>query len=266
MSKIIGQFLGSLDNLNTARAYGADLSEFSKYLSQSGQDILASPDIETYFEVPSIRALSASRRRRILSALKAFYKWCVSLDLVDRDPAKNVQHAYFRGSDREIGRRVRPLTKRDVDILLEFLGKKKGPEQVRNLTLISFFLSVPLRRSTASKMDFEHLSLDDTLPFLRVADSRGGLSILYSLPERVVHQLQIHCEHYGIASGPLWRSFSRRNPGGRLTPTSIYRIVRGTAVAAGLPEIGTHTLRHTGCTLAIEAGASIQAGTTACTS
>jgi integrase len=27
---------------------------------------------------------------------------------------------------------------------------------------------------------------------------------------------------------------------------------------AGLPEIGAHTLRHTGCTLAIESGASIQ--------
>jgi integrase len=70
--------------------------------------------------------------------------------------------------------------------------------------------------------------------------------------------LNNHLSHYGIATGPLWRSHSRRNPGGRLTPTSIYRIVRETALKAGLPDIGAHTLRHTGCTLAIDNGASLQ--------
>ncbi|MFV1980699.1 MAG: tyrosine-type recombinase/integrase, partial [Rhodothermia bacterium] len=65
---------------------------------------------------------------------------------------------------------------------------------------------------------------------------------------------------YGISSGPLWRSLSRNDSRGRrLTPGSVYRIVKRTAEHAALAEeIGAHTLRHTGCTLAIESGATIQ--------
>jgi integrase len=35
-------------------------------------------------------------------------------------------------------------------------------------------------------------------------------------------------------------------------------MVKRTAERAGLPDIGAHVLRHTGCTLAIDSGATIQ--------
>ena len=65
---------------------------------------------------------------------------------------------------------------------------------------------------------------------------------------------------YGYSTGPLWRSFSRNQSGGRrLSGSSIYSIVNKHALRAGLSQkVGAHTLRHTGCTLAIEGGASLQ--------
>ncbi len=64
---------------------------------------------------------------------------------------------------------------------------------------------------------------------------------------------------WDFTRGPLFRSLSRRAFGHRLTPNGIYRIVRGLAHRAELQKaIGAHTLRHTGCTLAIEGGATLQ--------
>jgi len=73
-----------------------------------------------------------------------------------------------------------------------------------------------------------------------------------------VDEIENHLRHYDIPRGPVWRSLSNFNKNGRLSSDSVYKIVRRTAQVAGLPEIGAHTLRHTGCTLAIEAGASLQ--------
>jgi integrase len=71
----------------------------------------------------------------------------------------------------------------------------------------------------------------------------------------------------------VWRSFSNRNRGGQITPQAIYMIVKRTAARAFCSEldwatdedeiwerldgIGAHALRHTGCTIAIGAGAKI---------
>ena len=107
-------------------------------------------------------------------------------------------------------------------------------------------------------MDVEHIRPLGKYWIIDLPYTKGGADQYVKIPDHVVDVIEAHKEHYGIATGPLWRSLSKRNTGGRLTPTSIYRIVRATAVAAGLPDIGAHTLRHTGCTLAIEAGATLQ--------
>jgi len=80
------------------------------------------------------------------------------------------------------------------------------------------------------------------------------------MPDHVECIVRQMADHYGISGGPLWRSMSRNSSRGkRLSPGSVYRIVKNTAVRAALSdEIGAHTLRHTGCTLAIESGATIQ--------
>ncbi|MEL7170872.1 MAG: tyrosine-type recombinase/integrase, partial [Bacteroidota bacterium] len=64
---------------------------------------------------------------------------------------------------------------------------------------------------------------------------------------------------YMIEGGPLWRSFSNNSYGKALSDRSIYSIVKKYAARSGLAAtVGAHTLRHTGCTLAIEQGASLQ--------
>ncbi|TDI70023.1 MAG: integrase [Bacteroidetes bacterium] len=93
---------------------------------------------------------------------------------------------------------------------------------------------------------------------LDLPKTKGGADQYVKMPAHLVEEIEHHLSHYDISSGPVWRSVSNRNRHGRLSMESVYQIVKRTAITAGLPEIGAHTLRHTGCTLAIEAGASLQ--------
>ncbi len=135
-----------------------------------------------------------------------------------------------------------------------------GEAALRDGALINVLLHCTLRRSEAAGMDVEHVRSLGPYWVLHLPRTKGGANEYVKIPSHVVEQLNEMREHYRIESGPLWRSLSRNSSRGRrLSPAAIYEIVRRTARRAGLDaSIGAHTLRHTGCTLAIEAGASLQ--------
>lgn len=108
-------------------------------------------------------------------------------------------------------------------------------------------------------MNFEHVRPLGRYWVLDIPESKGGADQYVKIPDHIVEEIDEVRREYGYSKGAVWRSLSNNSRGKRLTPESIYRIVRGSAVRAGLEvEIGAHTLRHTGCTLAIDAGASLQ--------
>ena len=95
---------------------------------------------------------------------------------------------------------------------------------------------------------------------LRLHRAKGGANQIVKIPPRAASALFNFIESQGYNSGPVWRSMSSNASGGkRLSGSSIYKIVRKLGERAGIQErVGAHTLRHTGCTLAIEGGASLQ--------
>ena len=62
------------------------------------------------------------------------------------------------------------------------------------------------------------------------------------------------------SDSPLFSSVSRRNFGGRLTTNSISRIIKGYMRLAGYnsKRLTAHSLRHSACTIALQAGASLR--------
>ena len=108
-------------------------------------------------------------------------------------------------------------------------------------------------------MDADHVRPLGHYWILDLPLAKGGADQYVKIPAHVVEEIEDMKTVYGIKNGPLWRSLSNNGRGKRLSPAAIYEIVKRTALRAGLPDdIGAHTLRHTGCTLAIEAGASLK--------
>ncbi len=108
-------------------------------------------------------------------------------------------------------------------------------------------------------MNVEHLQRAGRYWVLNLPRAKGGANQTVKIPEFVVELIDGVMQSQKFSSGAVWRSLSRNSMGRRLSGSSVYGIVTKHAKAAGIYDrVGAHTLRHTGCTLAIEAGASIQ--------
>ncbi len=194
--------------------------------------------------------------KRRIAALRGFFEWLSALELIERNPTERQLLRRVRGAsgrDRKVVVLSGDQARRLVDVVDDF-----GESAVRDRALLMTLLYCVLRRSEAAAMDVDHVRPLGRYWIIDLPDTKGGADQYVKIPEHVVAEIQRMREHYGITDGPLWRSLSNNSYMKRLSDRSIYSIVERAAAAAGLHEdIGAHTLRHTGCTLAIERGASV---------
>jgi len=253
--RLIQTYLLKFDRPATRRAYESDLRHFfgKDDVSLKEAQTVSFVAINKYIAALETDGAKAATIRRRVAAIRGFYDWLHALGVMENNPAHRQLIRKIK-SVRTKDRALIVLTSSQANKLLE----AAAAESVRNHAMMLTMLHCVLRRSEVASMDVDHIRPLGKYWILDLPYTKGGADQYVKIPAHVVEAIENHKETYGIASGPLWRSISTRNLGGRLTPTSIYRIVRATAFAANLPEIGAHTLRHTGCTLAIEAGASIQ--------
>lgn len=256
---LVPAYLHRFDRPQTRRAYKNDLVQFF------GTDIVP-PDLaravsflhvnEHIAQLEDAGAKATTIKRRI-AAVRGFFDWLEALQIIDRNPAH-----------KQLIRRVRSVARRDQSIVfltaeqanaLVAAADDAGSAAVRNRALLRTLIHCVLRRSEAAAMDFEHVRLVGRHWVLELPNTKGGSDQYVKIPEHVVEDIELVKDTYGYDAGPVWRSLSRNSSRGkRLSPSGIYEIVRTTAQIAALPDIGAHTLRHTGCTLAIESGASLQ--------
>ncbi|MDP3939611.1 MAG: tyrosine-type recombinase/integrase [Deltaproteobacteria bacterium] len=106
-----------------------------------------------------------------------------------------------------------------------------------------------LRRSETVALDRADLDLDAaTLAVL--GKGRTG-KVPLTLPEPTRDALRAWLEARGDDRGPLFVDLARDRRGGRLSSTSVYRMVRALGTAVGL-TVRPHGLRHTAITAALD--------------
>jgi site-specific recombinase XerD len=256
--QLIDVYLQRFDRPETKRSYRSDLVDFFGTDQVDIVTVTAVNFVHINQYIASLEALgrkSTTIRRRI-AALRGFFDWLHALGVIEKNPAQKqlVRRVKMAGAaDRPI---FYLTAKQASDIIAA--TEAAGEAAVRNRALIITMLHCVLRRSEAAAMDVEHVRPIGHYWVLDLPTTKGGSDQYVKVPSHVVEEIDRHRQHYHIDSGPLWRSLAYRNKDGRLSTRSIYNIVSRTAMAAGLTEVGAHTLRHTGCTLAIEAGASLQ--------
>ncbi len=259
-SDLLPVYLLRFDRQQTRRAYQSDLLHLfgSEFITLRMARRLTFVNVNAYLQQLQLDGLRSSTIRRKISAIRGFYSWLVALNLIESNPA-----------DRQLIRRVdrnqksqntmTVLTSAQAAALLDGT-KHNGRAALRDRALLSVLLHCTLRRAEASGMDAKHIRPLGPYWVLDLPRTKGGADEYVKIPAHIVELIDSMKQHYGFDSGPLWRSMSRNaSRDRRLSPSAVYEVVRRTARRAGLSwDIGAHTLRHTGCTLAIEAGASLQ--------
>lgn len=258
-SDLVPLYLLRFDRENTRRAYRRDIETFfgTPTVTLELASAVTFGDVNEALGRLQSAGKSPATQRRFIASLRGFFSWLTALGFLDLNPA-----------DRHLVRRV-PKTS-DADGLITVLTRSQAakmlasidldrPSGPRDHALLSTLLHCVLRRSEAAAMNVEDVGQSGPYAVLTIRRAKGGANQTIKIPDALDQTLRTFVRTQGYTSGPIWRSMSNNSKGKRIGGRHVYRIVSRAARHAGIDaKVGAHTLRHTGCTLAIEGGASLQ--------
>lgn len=242
---------------NSIEAYLHDVQKLSQFISM--KDEKASPlklnrkDLQAFLQYISELGMSAYSQARILSGIKAFYKYLVYEELVDQNPASQLEGP-------KLGRKLPDtLSYEEIVQLLEAIDLST-PEGGRNRAMLEVLYSSGLRVSELIDLKRENIYFD--IGFVRVV-GKGNKERLVPIGRDAMKFFKIYLEeirvHIKIKKGSEHFVFLSRR-GGKLTRISVFLLIKDLAAKIGLKKnISPHTFRHSFATHLIEGGADLRA-------
>jgi integrase/recombinase XerD len=242
---------------NTIEAYRQDLTRLTQFLQYNGY--LSGPESITHevltefiYWVAEV-GLSARSQARILSGIKAFYKYLQIEDVISVNPAALLDSP-------RLGRKLpQVLSVSEVEALINSVDLS-NPQGQRNKAIIEIMYGSGLRVSETVELKLSNLFFDDE--FLSVI-GKGNKQRLVPMGQSSVKAVKLYLENQrkeaNIKKGFDDYVFLNRN-GRKLTRVMIFIMIREQAVLAGIrKKISPHTLRHSFATHLVEGGADLRA-------
>jgi integrase/recombinase XerD len=245
---------------NSIEAYLHDVELLHQFMST--RDPQRSPlqirpvDLQAFLQYITELGMSAHSHARILSGLKAFYKYLLLEELIEKDPT-----ALIEGP--KLGRKLPDtLSYLEIEKLFNAIDQSK-PEGVRNRAMLEVLYSSGLRVSELVDLKLNNVYFD--IGFLKVV-GKGNKQRLVPVGRDALKYLKIYCEeirgrspHKPVKKGFEAFVFLNRN-GSSLTRVMIFTVIRNLARETGLNKtISPHTFRHSFATHLIEGGADLRA-------
>lgn len=256
-------WLASLRSARTRRAYAGDLLGWTAWLAERSLEVPGAGRVHVDLWVRAQqgeRAGDASVRRR-LSGIGSFYRYCLSHGLCAVDPTAGVarprvdpDYTATVGLSREQGRAL--IAAADVDT---------GQAWLRSAAVIRLLLHNALRVDEALGADIADLGTDRGHQVLTVL-GKGNRRAKVALTPGTLGALHTYLDDRAAAAGlATWRGMGApllaTSSGGRMRPSQLWELVRRLAAAAGIVEwdrLSAHSLRHTGITMALDAGVPLR--------
>src|SRR5689334_6043425 len=218
--------------------------------------MVTTSQLREFLEHINVLGMSAHSQARILSGLKAFYKYLITEDLIQSDPTSLLEGP-------RLGRKLPDtLSYPEIEKLLEVIDLS-SPEGARNRAIIEVLYSSGLRVSELVDLKLGNVYAD--IGFLRVI-GKGNKERLVPIGRDALKYLKIytdevrgHAPHKPPQKNNESFVFLNRN-GRQLTRVMIFTIIKKLANAIGLKKtISPHTFRHSFATHLIEGGADLRA-------
>ncbi|PZR40724.1 MAG: site-specific tyrosine recombinase XerD [Azospira oryzae] len=257
--KHFGQYLRIERSLsdNSIEAYLMDVTKLKQFMEMTHAKVTAQQvtpkQLQGFITYVNELGMSAHSQARILSGIKAFYKYLMFEELVDKDPT-----ALMEGP--KLGRKLPDtLEYHEIEKLLDAIDLS-SPEGGRNRAMLEILYSSGLRVSELVNLKRTNIYYD--LGFLRVV-GKGNKERLVPIGRDAMKYLTIYLEEIRplIPVKPDQKGFVFLNRRGRqLTRVMVFIIIKDLAEKIGLKKaISPHTFRHSFATHLIEGGADLRA-------
>lgn len=242
---------------NSILAYERDVVKLQQFVEMSNPDL--SPDIiethhlHSYIEYIGGLGMSAYSQARMLSGVKAFYRYLVFEGICKVDPSELIDAP-------KLGRKLpETLSVQEIDLLFGTIDLST-PEGSRNRAILETLYSCGLRVSELIDLRISNLYLD--AGFLRVI-GKGNKERLVPIGREASKFITIYIEeirvHLKIKKGFEDHVFLNRR-GAALSRVMIFIIIKDLIAKAGIKKkVSPHTFRHSFATHLVEGGADLRA-------
>ncbi|PSL24922.1 site-specific tyrosine recombinase XerD [Chitinophaga ginsengisoli] len=242
---------------NSIEAYIRDVEKLVQYLQSVGSqlppDQLTLSELQACVQWIANLGMSATSQARIISGIKAFYRYLLLEDIIRQDPTLLIEA---------------PKTRRQLPDILSFdeieqiIAQVKAgtPEGQRNRAILETMYSCGLRVSEVVSLKISQLHFD--AGFIRVV-GKGDKERLVPIGPDAIKYINIYKDeirvHVPIKKGQEDILFLNRR-GSALTRVMIFLVIKDLTAAAGIEkQVSPHTFRHSFATHLVEGGADLRA-------
>lgn len=242
---------------NSVEAYEHDVKKLHKYLVDKQISIspekISTEELKGFIEFLNTLGLSAHSQARMLSGIKAFYKYLLVENVVNNDPTELIDGP-------KLGRKLPDvLTIEEVNLIIESIDLSK-PEGERNKAMLETLYSSGLRVSELVNLKISGMFLETGL--LKII-GKGNKQRLVPIGSSAVKQIKTYLKSYRdqrlVKPGSEDIVFLNRR-GNKITRVMIFTIIKNQLKVCGIKKrVSPHTFRHSFATHLIEGGADLRA-------
>jgi integrase/recombinase XerD len=242
---------------NSIEAYLNDVKKLYSFclhnLNDKKIEQITTDDLRLFLQSIAEIGLNSTSQARILSGIKAFYKFLILEDVITIDPSKILETP-------KVARKLPDtLSVEEIEKMLSCIDKSKN-EGHRNEAIIETLYSCGLRVSELVNLQLSNLFF--TEGYVKVT-GKGSKERFVPIGENAKNAILLYLNHYrgllNIKKGMEDIVFLNRR-GSRLTREMIFTIVKNLAQDAGIfKNISPHTFRHSFATHLLEGGADLRA-------
>ncbi|MDG1189507.1 MAG: site-specific tyrosine recombinase XerD [Flavobacteriales bacterium] len=242
---------------NSVEAYIRDVHKLDDYLSINGikksPKELTSKDISSFIQWIVKFGISANSQARLLSGIKAFYKYLILEEIIDKDPTLLIE-----GPKKGL-KLPETLSTEEIDELIKSIDLSH-PQGQRNKAIIETLYGCGLRVSELINLKITNWYRKDG--FIKII-GKGNKERLVPIGKVTESVLKIYVDqirvHQKINKGCEDFVFLNRR-GNQLSRVMIFTIIKNLAEKTGLKKtISPHTFRHSFATELIKRGANLRA-------
>ncbi|MGB4397967.1 MAG: site-specific tyrosine recombinase XerD [Daejeonella sp.] len=242
---------------NTIEAYLRDVDKLLQFFSSRSEEkkpeAVTTADLKDFLVWVNQLGMIPPTQARVLSGLKAFFKYLILEGNIDSDPSALLE------SPKMSRKLPDTLNIQEINSIMDAIDLSK-PEGMRNKAMLETLYGSGLRVTELIGLNISNLHLD--IEFIKIL-GKGNKERLVPIGSEAIKYLRIYLEevrvHIPVKPGKEDFVFLNRR-GSPLSRVMVFLIIKDLAQVAGIPKnISPHTFRHSFATHLIEGGADLRA-------
>ena len=241
---------------NSVEAYLRDIDKLTQYLQEASS--LKTPadielkDLQQFIKWIAELGMTSTSQARIISGIKAFYKYCLLETISRTDPTTLLEAPKLKRLLPDV------LSFDEIENIIAQIDLSK-PEGGRNKAILETMYSCGLRVSETVNLKISQLYLD--VGFIRVI-GKGDKERLVPIGSSASHFITIYKNEIRVHIQPKQGNediLFLNSRGTKLSRVMIFLIIKDLVKKAGIKKtVSPHTLRHSFATHLVEGGADLR--------